>query len=428
VIRGAAGRRYNQPMFDEYRALSNAIRRPVGKWWRRTGWWWLAAIALLMLLDAAIRGALIPYLEGASKAATGASGSLQFKQFLYIPPFYWANLSAVLACTARGLAHFAGLVAASQALHQMRALLRDYPHPAQQASRRLAFLLACASAWPVALVWFVTGSGAVLSIVTLLCHSPFVVGLNAVTSAWSRFPVNTEPWTTLLALLWIIALLAGTDSSTPAWCWASALGWMPVLLSLIEVVHIISLYSSVKINTFYAELPRIEMGLGWVCGAVCAYSLIRCYATGRRAWGHAWLALLIISAVLSGYGGEVPFVRHTPVKGGMAQIEAASAAGIALDLTRSLTDFVASPLIAYQAFEHDTVATEWRDPSESGAAGALVLLAPVQWTIAVGGWGRWIVAPLNLAYLALMLACMAQLLFHSGQLQRQTRAVYTIQR
>ncbi len=249
-----------------------------------------------------------------------------------------------------------------------------------------------------------------------------------VTDAWSRFPINTEPWTTLVALVWLIALLASAKSSAPAWCWALALGWMPVLLALVELGYIISLYSSFNFDAFYAELPHIEMGLGWVGGGLGAFLLIRCFATGRERWGYALLTVLVFSALLNGSGGEVPFVRHRPMQGGMAQIEAASAAGIALDFTRSLSDFVTSPLVAYQEFERDRGRTEWDAPDATGADGALVVFVPVQWVLATSAWASWLVAPLNLGYLGLLLASIAYLLFHPAWLRRGVQSVHTAQR
>ncbi len=153
-------------MFDEYRALHHAIRRPLRLWWRRTGLWWLLAITILLLADAAIRAVLVPSLERSSQAATTAAGGLQFTLFLNLPPYYWANFGAVLACIARGLTYCLALLVAQQALRHAGALLHDYPHPAQSAARRLGFVLACTSCWPVALLWLIGGSGAVLRLVS----------------------------------------------------------------------------------------------------------------------------------------------------------------------------------------------------------------------------------------------------------------------
>lgn len=411
-------------MLEEYRALRNAIRRPLRRWWRRVGWVWLLAISLLLLADLLIRAVLIPILERGSQAATGASGTLSFTLFLNLPPYYWANVGAVLACLARGLTYCLAILVAQQATRHVSALLRDYPHPAQGASRRLMFLLACASCWPVALLWLIGASGAL----TALAHGSGIVQLGEVTAAWSYFPVATEPWTTLIALLWIIAVLVSSRSSAPAWCWALALGWMPVLLALVELAQILSLYTRFKFDAYYADLPYIEMGLGWIGGGVCSLLLVRCLVTGRERLGYAPIVLLALSALLSGYGGTVPFVRHRPVAGGLAQIEAASAAGMALDFVRSLNDFVASPLVAYQEFDPSRGGTEWSAAPVAGAAGALVVFVPVQWVIPTGAWARWLVAPLNLAYLGLLLWCMSALLFAVPRLRPGVQAVGRIQR
>lgn len=392
-------------MLDEYRALSVAIRRPMGRWWRRVGLWWLLGLGVVMLAEGAIRGFLVPWLEVSSKAASTGSGGLNIAHFLSVAPWGWLGIADNLLNLARLLVYYACLLAGAHAARLAMELQREFPHPTPAATRRLCFLQALRAGYPVMLLWLVIGSSAMTFLLcTITGRNDTLLGNQPINAETYPATGMSEPWTALVSIVLLLALAnASVEAQTSSWLWASALGCAPLLESAREVLFLLPVPRAVTRNLTFASLPQIETGLGWILGGGCAVALILLYRRRQRFWAGAVLALLLASAVLSGFNGTVPLVHHIRMKQGLDQIGASSPAGLALVFVRSLSDFPRSALVSYQVFgRHELSWITWEDAPAEGAAGALRFYVPKPWFVLAPKWTQFIVGPLNLLYLLLL--------------------------
>jgi hypothetical protein len=408
-------------MLDEYRALSVALRRPMRRWWRRVGWWWLLWLIMLTLAEGAVRGYIVPWLEAGSQAASASGGGLQIMYLLNIAPQGWLGFADLMLCLGRLLVVCACLLAGAQAMRLALRLQRDFPHPTPGATRRLCFLQALVSGWPFVLTWLALGSSALTyalctisgRYVTLMGNQP----LNA-----EVYPTSgmCEPWAALVSIVLLLALANScAEAQTPAWLWAMALCCTPLIESARTALFLLPVPVSVynmAMSSRFADLPQFELGLGWALGSISVIALFMLYRRKQRVWAGALLGVLLASAVLSGFGGEVPLVHHQQMKQGMDQIGVSSPAGLALVFIRSLSDFPRSALVSYQAFEQRQFSWGFSDnTTPDRAAGALRFYVPTPSFILAPAWARLVVAPLNLAYLLILVYAITAFLLGNAQ-------------
>lgn len=393
-------------MLDEYRALSVALRRPLGRWWRRVGLWWLLGLTVLMLAEGAIRGYIVPWLEAGSKSASTGSGGLSIVYLLNIAPWGWLGIADVLLCLGRLLVVCGWLLAGTHAMRLSLQLQRDFPHPVPGAIRRLCFLQALAAGWPFMLLWLLIGSSALTyAICAITGRHDTLLSNMALNTEINPVPGMGEPWSALVSIVLILAL-ANTcaEAVTPSWLWAVALGCTPLLKSARDLAFMLpvghNLFMQMR-SSIFADLPKLELGLGWLLGGCFIIILFQLYRHKQRNWASLLLAVLLVSSVLSGFGTEVPLVHHQRITQGLDQIGVSSPLGLTLVFVRGLSDFPRCALVSYQPFEQRSFSWgSWSEDSpDAKAAGALKSTVPVPWFVLVPAWARLIVAPLNLLYI-----------------------------
>jgi hypothetical protein len=397
-------------MLEQYRALSKAVQRPMQRWWKRTGVWWVCAIVMLALADAVIRGLLVSHLEQQSQLASAAGGGVRFATMWGIPSWEWFYFACLIGAAARALVIYAWLLAGMHAMRQAAAIIRDIPYPAPDAPRRLYFLLALQAGWPLAVLWLAISGSASPKLFFLLSGSDQIHSVfNVLNVQFSQIP--GEPWASFTGVVLILALAVVIGAKeTPVWLWVAAFTWTPVVVWLYDLMGgliTVQTFGVTPLRLAGANLPRLDWGLGWVAGAVLTIAVLRLYACGKRAWGHVVLSVMLVSLILCGFGESIPLL---PVRQGHVRhqtIEASSAVGITLGLVRSFGDFPCSALADYQLFQHaysDKIAAQ--SVQAAGADGALRFYAPVRTFIIAPALVGYLVAPINLLYLALLVTAL----------------------
>jgi hypothetical protein len=361
-----------------------------------------------MLAEGAIRGYVAPWLEAGSQAGSAATGGLNIMRLFNIAPWGWLGIADILLCLGRLLVICACLLAGAEAMRLALSLQREFPHPTPGATRRLCFLQALAAGWPFMLMWLAIGS-------SVLAHALCAITGRYIT-LFGNQPLNSElypstgmgePWTALASIVLLLALANScAEARIPAWLWAFALGGAPLIQSARTALYLLPVSLSVTrmaMSSRFASLPQLELGLGWILGAACFIALLMLYRRKQRYWAGALLAVMLVSAVLSGFGGEVPLVHHKQAQRGIDQIGVSSPAGMTLVFIRSLSDFPRSALVSYQAFEkHEFSWGFWDETTPDKAAGALRFYAPSPSFVLTPAWARLFVAPLNVLYLLLL--------------------------
>jgi hypothetical protein len=294
-------------MLDEYRALWRVLRRPMARWWRKTGAWWLAALLFLAAVDVALGGVLFPRFA----LSPGQPGALTSLFGLNI--WDWGFAANVLWRLVELTAMLTAVMAASACLRIAATLVRDFPDPARSSRHSPLFLCALRQAmWPLAVIALLECTDPSRLISVYLCGLQLVPGWKPVHVLYES--LQNIPWSTMLFTTWLIALLTAmrprlilvltwlvvsyvastsfelllalTSSAIPSWLWAFI--GMPVPGSTIPVSH------------------ASQLHCGWLVGGALMILLIRASLKERPVWSYAIGSLMILASLIANFYVVIP--------------------------------------------------------------------------------------------------------------------------